>query len=189
MEGFLDTATQLCIDWGYWGLFLSAFVAGSIVPFSSEAVMVVLVRLGLDPALCLLAAATGNTAGGMTCYWIGHLGKREWFGRYLGIGEKQLDRAGRFPRRKGGMERLFSPSCPTSAKRSPSCWDSCAATCGSPRWPCSRARRCATWLSSTPCKAQYRCCRARTARLLHIRQSVMKRIIAGESPSWEFSSR
>ena len=40
MEGFLDTATQLCIDWGYWGLFLSAFVAGSIVPFSSEAVMV-----------------------------------------------------------------------------------------------------------------------------------------------------
>ena len=44
MEGFLDTATQLCIDWGYWGLFLSAFVAGSIVPFSSEAVMVVLVR-------------------------------------------------------------------------------------------------------------------------------------------------
>ena len=37
MEGFLDTATQLCIDWGYWGLFLSAFVAGSIVPFSSEA--------------------------------------------------------------------------------------------------------------------------------------------------------
>ena len=61
MEGFLDTATQLCIDWGYWGLFLSAFVAGSIVPFSSEAVMVVLVRLGLDPALCLLAAATGNT--------------------------------------------------------------------------------------------------------------------------------
>ena len=62
MEGFLDTATQLCIDWGYWGLFLSAFVAGSIVPFSSEAVMVVLVRLGLDPAFCLLAAATGNTA-------------------------------------------------------------------------------------------------------------------------------
>ena len=57
MEGFLDTATQLCIDWGYWGLFLSAFVAGSIVPFSSEAVMVVLVRLGLDPAFCLLAAA------------------------------------------------------------------------------------------------------------------------------------
>ena len=101
MEGFLDTATQLCIDWGYWGLFLSAFVAGSIVPFSSEAVMVVLVRLGLDPALCLLAAATGNTAGGMTCYWIGTLGRTEWITR-LGVSTRQLARA-----RKGGMERLF----------------------------------------------------------------------------------
>ena len=80
MEGFLDTATQLCIDWGYWGLFLTAFVAGSIVPFSSEAVMVVLVRLGLDPALCLLAAATGNTAGSMTCYWIGHFKQQKGFG-------------------------------------------------------------------------------------------------------------
>ena len=89
------------------GTFLSAFVAGSIVPFSSEAVMVVLVRLGLDPALCLLAAATGNTAGGMTCYWIGHLGKREWFGRYLGIGEKQLDRAGRFLAGKGAWSAFF----------------------------------------------------------------------------------
>ena len=107
-QQFLDTATQLCIDWGYWGLFLSAFVAGSIVPFSSEAVMVVLVRLGLDPALCLLAAATGNTAGGMTCYWIGHLGKREWFGRYLGIGEKQLDRAGRFLAGKGAWSAFFA---------------------------------------------------------------------------------
>ena len=87
MEGFLDTATQLCIDWGYWGLFLSAFVAGSIVPFSSEAVMVVLVRLGLDP---------------------GHLGKREWFGRYLGIGEKQLDRAGRFLAGKGAWSAFFA---------------------------------------------------------------------------------
>ena len=53
MEGFLDTATQLCIDWGYWGLFFSAFIAGSILPFSSEAVMIVLVHMGLDPVLCV----------------------------------------------------------------------------------------------------------------------------------------
>ena len=93
---------------GAIGDFSLGLVAGSIVPFSSEAVMVVLVRLGLDPALCLLAAATGNTAGGMTCYWIGHLGKREWFGRYLGIGEKQLDRAGRFLAGKGAWSAFFA---------------------------------------------------------------------------------
>ena len=108
MEGFLDTITRFCIDWGYWGLFLSAFVAGSIVPFSSEVVMVVLVRMGLDPVLCLLAGAAGNTAGGMSCYWIGHLGKREWVHKYLGIGEKQLDRAGRFLAGKGAWSAFFA---------------------------------------------------------------------------------
>jgi len=108
MEQFLNTITQLCIDWGYWGLFLSAFVAGSIIPFSSEAVMAVLVGLGLDPALCLLAAATGNTAGGMTCYWIGHLGRREWITRYLRIGDRQLDRAGRFLAGKGAWSAFFA---------------------------------------------------------------------------------
>ena len=107
MEGFLDTATQLCIDWGYWGLFLSAFVAGSIVPFSSEAVMVVLVRLGLDPALCLLAAATGNTAGGMTCYWIGTLGKTEWITR-LGVSTRQLARARKFLSGRGALMAFFA---------------------------------------------------------------------------------
>ena len=107
MEGFLDTATQLCIDWGYWGLFLSAFVAGSIVPFSSEAVMVVLVRLGLDPALCLLAAATGNTAGGMTCYWIGSLGRTEWITR-IGITTRQLARARKFLAGRGALMGFFA---------------------------------------------------------------------------------
>ena len=44
----------------------------------------------------------------MTCYWIGHLGKREWFGRYLGISEKQLDRAGRFLAGKGAWSAFFA---------------------------------------------------------------------------------
>ena len=40
----METLTQFLIDWGYWGLFFSALIAGSVVPFSSEAVMLVLVR-------------------------------------------------------------------------------------------------------------------------------------------------
>ena len=104
----METITEFLIDWGYWGLFLSALIAGSVLPFSSEAVMVVLAGMGLDPVVCVVAAALGNTLGGMTCYWIGHLGKREWFGRYLGIGEKQLDRAGRFLAGKGAWSAFFA---------------------------------------------------------------------------------
>ena len=39
MDAFVDTLIQLLIDWGYAGLFISALLAGSIVPFSSEFVM------------------------------------------------------------------------------------------------------------------------------------------------------
>ena len=51
----MEAITEFLIDWGYWGLFLSAFIAGSVLPFSSEAVMVVLVSMGLDPAGCIAA--------------------------------------------------------------------------------------------------------------------------------------
>ena len=37
------------LEWGYWGLFLSALIAGSIFPMSSEAVMLGLLALGLNP--------------------------------------------------------------------------------------------------------------------------------------------
>ena len=33
----METITEFLIDWGYWGLFLSALIAGSVLPFSSEA--------------------------------------------------------------------------------------------------------------------------------------------------------
>ena len=39
----METITEFLIDWGYWGLFLSALIAGSVLPFSSEAVMVGLI--------------------------------------------------------------------------------------------------------------------------------------------------
>ena len=75
----METITEFLIDWGYWGLFLSALIAGSVLPFSSEAVMVVLAGMGLDPVGCVVAAALGNTLGGMTCYWIGTLARARKF--------------------------------------------------------------------------------------------------------------
>ena len=35
----MDAILQFLIDWGYWGLFLGSFIAGSVLPFSSEAVL------------------------------------------------------------------------------------------------------------------------------------------------------
>lgn len=102
----METLTQILADWGYWGLFAAAFVAGSILPFSSEAVLVLLLGLGASPLGCLAAAAAGNTLGGMTCYWIGSLGRPEWIAR-LGIGPRKLARARKFVAGRGAAMGFF----------------------------------------------------------------------------------
>lgn len=108
MEEFVATLTRFFTEWGYTGLFWAAFVAGSVLPFSSELVLVVLIRLGLDPVGCLLSAAAGNTLGGMTCYWIGHLGKRDWITRYLKVNPEKLDKASRFLEGRGALFAFFT---------------------------------------------------------------------------------
>gem|GEM_PF-2574009 len=53
----MDAILQFLIDWGYWGLFLGSFIAGSVLPFSSEAVLAACVGpLGLDPVISIAAA-------------------------------------------------------------------------------------------------------------------------------------
>ena len=55
-----------------------------------------------------LATTAGNALGGLTCYWIGHLGKMEWIEKYFKVNQKQLDKAARFIHGKGAWMALFS---------------------------------------------------------------------------------
>ena len=68
MDAFLHYLTE----WGYIGMFISAFLAGTILPFSSEAVLLACIGLGLDPVWSTISTTAGNALGGLTCYWIGH---------------------------------------------------------------------------------------------------------------------
>ena len=104
----MDAFIQFLTEWGYWGMFLSAFLAGTILPFSSEAVMLACVGLGLDPVLSTLASTAGNALGGLTCYWIGHLGKMEWIEKYFRVDHKQLEKATRFIHGRGSWMAFFS---------------------------------------------------------------------------------
>lgn len=103
----METITQFFIDWGYIGLFISAFVAGSILPFSSEVVLTVLVQMGADPILCLISASVGNTLGGLVCYWLGYLGNMEWIERWLKIDKQKMDKVSGFVKRYGAGMGLF----------------------------------------------------------------------------------
>ncbi|GAA5190781.1 YqaA family protein [Ferrimonas gelatinilytica] len=55
-----------------WGLFSSAFIAATLAPGGSEAILAYLVGQGEIPLLTLLLVATvGNTLGSLTSYLIG----------------------------------------------------------------------------------------------------------------------
>ena len=103
----MEQVIDFFIEWGYVGIFLSAFLAGSVLPFSSELVLVELVQAGLSPVWGVVWATAGNTLGGMTCYGIGRLGKTEWIERYLRISREHIDKATRFLAGKGALMAFF----------------------------------------------------------------------------------
>ena len=59
---------------GLWALFLSAFLAATLLPGGSEAVLAILaVRGEYDPWTLLAVASAGNTLGGMSTWGFGRL--------------------------------------------------------------------------------------------------------------------
>lgn len=108
MDAFINSVTQLLIDWGLPGLFISAMLAGSIIPFSSELVLVTLVKLGLNPTACIIAATLGNTVGGMTCYYMGRLGKISWIEKYFKVKKEKIDKMTVFLQGKGALMAFFA---------------------------------------------------------------------------------
>lgn len=80
------------IELGYLGLFISSFLAATVIPFSSETVLSALIYLGYEPILCLVLATLGNFLGGMSSYYIGYLGKQNWIEKYLRISKEKTDK-------------------------------------------------------------------------------------------------
>ena len=67
---------------GLAAVFVAGFVAATLVPLSSEAVLFGYLKLHPEHAALAVALATlGNTAGGMTTYLIGRLVPRKDFPR------------------------------------------------------------------------------------------------------------
>ena len=79
-------------EYGYWGLFLASFLAATILPFSSEVVFAALIAAGLDIWSLIIFATIGNSLGGVSCYYLGRLGKIEWLKRWFRISEDKINK-------------------------------------------------------------------------------------------------
>lgn len=104
----MDAVVDFLINWGYWGMLVSAFLAGSILPFSSEAVMLGLLAAGLQPWPLVVYGTIGNVAGSLMNYGIGRLGKLYWIEHYLHASKDSLERAERFMGGRGAWMGFFS---------------------------------------------------------------------------------
>ncbi|MBP3455708.1 MAG: DedA family protein [Alistipes sp.] len=73
------------LEYGYFGLFMGAFLAATIFPFSSDVLLVAMLAAGGDVFVTITVATAGNWLGGLTSYGVGYLGKTEWLERWFRI--------------------------------------------------------------------------------------------------------
>jgi len=104
----MDTLIDLLTSYGYWGMLIASFGAGSFFPFSSEAVMVSLQAAGLAPWGLVVYGTIGNVLGSLFNYGIGRLGRLDWIERYLHVKHDDLDRAQRFLTGRGAWMGFFA---------------------------------------------------------------------------------
>lgn len=104
MDALIDFLTQ----YGYWGMLMAAFLAGSFIPFSSEAVMVGLLGAGLDGWGLIIYGTIGNIMGSIFNYTVGRMGRLDWVEKYLHVKQKDLDKAQRFMAGRGAWMGFFA---------------------------------------------------------------------------------
>ncbi len=104
----MDAIIDFLTGYGYMGMLLAAFLAGSFFPFSSEMVMAALMATGLDPIRLTVYGTVGNVLGSAFNYGVGRLGKVEWFEKYLHVKQQDLDRAERFMAGRGAWMGFFA---------------------------------------------------------------------------------
>ncbi|MFA4045391.1 DedA family protein [Prevotella sp. PCHR] len=104
----MDVIIAFLTEYGYVGMLASAFLAGSFLPFSSEAVMLGLLATGLDPWGLILYGTAGNILGGLFNYGVGRMGRLDWIEKYLHVKKKDLDKAQRFMAGHGAWMGFFA---------------------------------------------------------------------------------
>ena len=99
---------EFLIDYGYIGVFIASFLAATVLPLSSEVVLAGVLLAGASYWPCMIAASLGNFLGGMTCYWIGMVGKIEWVKKYLKMNVDRLLKVQHWLEGKGAWVGFFA---------------------------------------------------------------------------------
>lgn len=95
-------------DYGILGLFIGSFLAATVIPFSSEVILSGVLIAGINPFHAFFAATAGNWLGGLTSYYVGHLGKWEIIEKWFGVREEKLLKQKQRIERYGSLVAFFT---------------------------------------------------------------------------------
>ena len=91
-----------------WPLFISAFLSATLLPGSSEALLLYKLTEQQPAAPLLFSATTGNVLGSLVTYYMGVLGNTIMHRRWLGIDENALKKAEKHYQRWGVYSLLLA---------------------------------------------------------------------------------
>ena len=75
---------------GYLGLFITCFLAATILPIASEVFLISMLAAKYDPLISLIIASAGNTLGSYLNFGIGYIGNPEWL-KKLRVKQKTIE--------------------------------------------------------------------------------------------------
>lgn len=102
-----ETLSTFIADYGYLNLFVLSFLASTVLPFGSEALVVALVFQGFSPFSVVMVATTGNFLGSCTTYYLGLKG-RHVLEKYLSPSPEKLEKSERLFNKYGVYTLLFT---------------------------------------------------------------------------------
>lgn len=105
----MNSLNEFFIEYGYFGMAMASFLAGTFVPFSSEAVMgALLVTTGMDPWITIISGTIGNVLGSMFNYYVGRIGNVEQISKWMHVKERRLLTTRDYVAKKGSWIATFS---------------------------------------------------------------------------------
>ena len=95
-------------SYGYISLFVTSFLASTILPLGSEGLVALMVLNKFDIMTVVFVASIGNYLGACTSYFIGIEGRNILITKILKIGEREIQRSEQIFAKYGAYALLFT---------------------------------------------------------------------------------
>jgi len=99
---------NILAEYGYTGLFIASFLAATILPLSSEIVLISLLLNNHDPFLSITVATAGNVSGSVLNYALGFWGSFLLMEKLLRLSQTEIARSEKRFQKYGVLSLLFA---------------------------------------------------------------------------------